>query len=67
MPQQIAHASREIVLLSGHDLQRLLRPQAAIEALRETYTALADNRGDQGRSLGFAVVVMVNGAPDALS
>ena len=55
MPQQIAHASREIVLLSGHDLQRLLRPQAVIEALREAYAALADNRTDQGRSIGFAV------------
>jgi alanine dehydrogenase len=44
-----------IVLLSGRDLQQLLRPQAAMETLREAYTALADNRGDQGRSLGFAV------------
>lgn len=47
--------SRDIVLLSGHDLRHLLRPQAAIEALRETYAALADNRADQGRSIAFKV------------
>ena len=39
----------------GHDLRRLLNPGVAIEALRETYTALADNRGDQGRSVGFMI------------
>jgi alanine dehydrogenase len=44
-----------IVLLSGIDLQRLLRPETTIAALRETYAALADNRGDQGRSVGFTV------------
>jgi len=55
MPESVAPASSEIVLLSGHDLRRLLSPQVAIEALRETYAALADNRGDQGRSLGFTV------------
>jgi alanine dehydrogenase len=44
-----------IVLLSGRDLRRVLRPEALIEALRNTYAALADNRGDQGRSVGFAV------------
>jgi alanine dehydrogenase len=44
-----------IVLLSGGDLRRLLRPETTIAALRETYTALAENRGDQGRSVGFAV------------
>src|SRR5262245_47289812 len=55
MSQAIAPAPGEIVLLSGHDLQRLPSPQVAIEALREAYAALADNRGDQGRSLGFTV------------
>jgi alanine dehydrogenase len=44
-----------IVLLSGADLQRLLRPETTIKALREAYSALADNRGDQGRSVGFTV------------
>jgi alanine dehydrogenase len=44
-----------IVLLSGADLRRLLRPETTIAALRETYAALADNRGDQGRSIGFTV------------
>jgi alanine dehydrogenase len=46
---------RDIVLLSGHDLRRLLQPQVVIAALREVYAALAQNREDQGRSLGFAV------------
>src|SRR6185295_13595373 len=46
---------REIVLLSGHDLQRLLDPKVVIEALREAYAALADNPGDQGRSVGFMI------------
>jgi ornithine cyclodeaminase/alanine dehydrogenase-like protein (mu-crystallin family) len=44
-----------IVLLSGRDLQGLLRPETTIAALRDTYAALADNRGDQGRSVGFTV------------
>ncbi len=44
-----------VVLLSGADLHRLLRPETTIRALRETYSALASNRGDQGRSVGFAV------------
>ena len=44
-----------VVLLSGSDLQRLLRPETTIAALRETYAALADSRGDQGRSVGFTV------------
>lgn len=55
MSQQTAHATREIVLLSGRDLERVLQPQAAIVALREAYAALADHRGDQGRSIGFTV------------
>src|SRR5689334_17951309 len=44
-----------VVLLSGRDLQRVLRPETAIAALREAYAALADHRGDQGRSVGFPV------------
>jgi ornithine cyclodeaminase/alanine dehydrogenase-like protein (mu-crystallin family) len=44
-----------IVLLSARDLEQLLRPKTTIAALRDTYAALADNRGDQGRSVGFKV------------
>src|SRR5215470_5939836 len=55
MVQSVAPAPCEIVLLSGHDLRRLLNPKVVIEALRETYAALADNRGDQGRSVGFTI------------
>jgi len=44
-----------VVLLSGADVQRLLRPDTTIRALREAYTALAGNRGDQGRSVAFTV------------
>lgn len=44
-----------IVLLSARDLERLLRPETTIAALRDTYAALANNRGDQGRSVGFTV------------
>lgn len=44
-----------IVLLSGRDLQKLLHPEAAIKALREAYSALADHRGDQDRLVGCAV------------
>jgi ornithine cyclodeaminase/alanine dehydrogenase-like protein (mu-crystallin family) len=55
MPQSLAPAPCEIVLLSGHDLRRVLNPQVAIEALRETYGALADSRADQGRSVGFMI------------
>jgi len=50
MAQSVAPAGSEIVLLSGHDLRRLLNPNVVIEALREAYAALADNPGDQGRS-----------------
>jgi alanine dehydrogenase len=45
----------EIVLLSGRDLRRLLKPKIVIEALREAYFALAGHPGDQGRSVGFAI------------
>jgi alanine dehydrogenase len=48
-------ARSEIVLLSGHDLRRLLNPKVVIEALREAYAALADSPGDQGRSIGFMI------------
>ena len=54
MPTPPAPAS-EIVLLSGHDLRRLLSPRVTIAALREAYAALADNRADQGRSVGFVI------------
>src|SRR3954465_9339265 len=54
---QPAPAPIQIVLLSGADLRRLLSPKLVIEALRETYAALADNPTDQGRSLAF----MING------
>src|SRR5262249_20435644 len=50
-----AAVASEIVLLSGHDLRSLLSPRVAIDALRETYAALADNRADQGRSVGFEI------------
>ena len=55
MVQSVAPATSEIVLLSGHDLRRLLHPKVVIEALREAYAALADNPGDQGRSVGFMI------------
>ena len=55
MAQSLAPARSEIVLLSGHDLRRLLNPKVVIEALREAYAALADNPGDQGRSVGFMI------------
>jgi alanine dehydrogenase len=44
-----------VVLLSGADLRRLLRPQTTIRALREAYSPLASNRDDQGRSVVFTV------------
>jgi ornithine cyclodeaminase/alanine dehydrogenase-like protein (mu-crystallin family) len=47
--------ARPIVLLSGRDLQRLHRPETTIAALHATYAALAENRGDQGRSVEFTV------------
>jgi ornithine cyclodeaminase/alanine dehydrogenase-like protein (mu-crystallin family) len=55
MVQSGVSARSEIVLLSGHDLRRLLNPKVVIEALREAYAALADNKGDQGRSVGFMI------------
>jgi hypothetical protein len=39
MAQSVAPASSEIVLLSGHDLRRLLDPKVVIEALREACSA----------------------------
>src|SRR3954468_8729582 len=55
LAQPAAYAPGEIVLLSGSDLRRLLDPKLVIEALRETYAALADNPGDQGRSVAFMI------------
>jgi len=55
MVQSVAPKPGEIVLLSGPDLRRLLKPKVVIEALREAYAALADNQGDQGRSVGFMI------------
>lgn len=55
MAQSVAPLAGEILLLSGHDLRRLLDPKIVIEALREAYAALAANPGDQGRSTGFTV------------
>src|SRR5687767_9593735 len=55
MVQSVAPKPGEIVLLSGHDLRRLLKPKVVIEALREAYAALADTQGDQGRSVGFMI------------
>lgn len=46
---------RPLILLSGDDLRAVLRPATAIEALRRAYVALADNPGDAGRSIGFAI------------
>ena len=48
-------APREIVLLSGRDLRRLLNPTIVVAALREAYASLADNPGDQSRSVGFVI------------
>jgi alanine dehydrogenase len=45
----------QVILLSGQNLRRLLRPQVAIAALREAYAALANHKEDQGRSLAFVV------------
>src|SRR3954453_14112973 len=55
MAESVAPAGDEIVLLSGHDLRRLLNPDVVIEALQEAYAALADNPVDQGRSVGFTI------------
>jgi hypothetical protein len=42
MPESVALKPGEIVLLSGHDLRRLLNPKVVVEPLRETYAALAE-------------------------
>lgn len=47
--------AHSLVLLSARDLRRLLDPSASVSAMREAYRALADNRDDSGRSLGFLV------------
>jgi alanine dehydrogenase len=45
----------DLLLLSGRDLEQLVEPAVALDALRHTYKQLADNRTDQGRSIGFPV------------
>lgn len=40
-----------IMLLSGRDLRQVLKPETTIAALHDTYAALAENQGDQGRSV----------------
>jgi alanine dehydrogenase len=50
-----SETAADVVLLSGRDLDRLVQPIAALEALRQTYQQLAGNRSDQGRSIGFSV------------
>ena len=55
MTEAAAPAAGEVVLLSGSDLRRLLNPKLVIEALRETYAALAGSPGDQGRSVAFMI------------
>ena len=47
--------SGELLLLSGRDLQALLKPALVIEALQQTYEQLAANRADQGKSLAFVL------------
>ena len=48
-------AADDLLLLSGRDLEQLVEPEMALDALRRTYHQLADNRSDQGRSIAFAV------------
>ena len=45
----------DLLLLSGRDLEQLMEPAVALEALRHIYQQLADNRTDNGRSIGFPV------------
>ena len=47
--------SDDLLLLSGRDLEQLVEPAVALEALRHIYQQLADNRTDNGRSIGFPV------------
>jgi alanine dehydrogenase len=53
--QESPTTGRDLLLLSGRDLRRLMSPTASISALRDAYRDLADNRDDSGRSLGFVV------------
>src|SRR4051794_13078460 len=55
MAESAAPAHCEIVLLSGRDLKHLLDPKIVVQALQETYAALAEHRGDQGHSVGFMI------------
>ena len=47
-----AQASRELILLSGRDVRKLLQPQSIIEALREAYGWLKP--GEMLDGLGMA-------------
>jgi len=44
-----------MLLLSGNDLRAILRPRPVIEALRQSYEALAASPGDRGQSLAFSI------------
>jgi alanine dehydrogenase len=54
-PSAARPADSRLLLLSGAALRRLVAPADTVAALRAAYRALADNPGDQGRSLGFTV------------
>ena len=49
------NTGHELILLSGRDLQALLKPSAVIEALQHAYRDLAANRADSGKSLAFTI------------
>lgn len=49
------HTGHELILLSGRDLQALLKPKDVIEALQQAYRDLAANRTDSGKSLAFTI------------
>lgn len=48
-------ANGGLLVLSGAVLREVLRPEQAVEALRETYRALAVDRDSAGQSLGFRI------------
>ena len=50
LPSPSNPKTTDLLLLSGRDLEQLMQPAAALEALRATYQQLANNRADQGRS-----------------
>ena len=51
----VMHTGHELILLSGRDLEALLKPRAVIEALQQAYRDLAANRADSGKSLAFTI------------